>query len=97
MVLEKRTNRSNIYDKRKEVFERCSTFEGDDIFCNIEFIKGTGLSLQLRKAAEDIVNVIKTKYINKNKNVLNIMLLFFKACIDFELWKILNEENGGLF
>lgn len=67
-MVEKRTNRSNIYDKRREIFERCVTFEGDDIFSNIEYVKGMGLSMKLRKSVDDIVNV-KNNFYTYNLNI----------------------------
>lgn len=57
MVFEKKTNRQNINDRKKEIYERCATFEGDSIYSNIEHVKGTGLSLKIRKAVDDIVKV----------------------------------------
>ena len=68
-IFEKRVNRKNLFDKRLDSLERAVTFDGDDIFSNIEYIKGTGLSQKLRSSLDGFINVkIKTNWKNwKNK------------------------------
>ena len=56
-IFEKRVNKKNLYDKRFDLFERAVTFDGDEIYSNIEYIKGTGLSQKIRRTLDDIINV----------------------------------------
>lgn len=57
-LFEKRVNNKNLFDKRFDIYERAVTFDGDNIYSTIEYIKGTGMSLKLRKSLDDIINVI---------------------------------------
>jgi hypothetical protein len=43
-VFEKRVNKKNLNEKRLDIFERAVTFDGDQIFSEMEYVKGTGLS-----------------------------------------------------
>ena len=57
ILYEKKINRKNLYDQKFEMFERAATFDGDEVFSNLAFVKGTGLSFKLRVAVDEITEV----------------------------------------